>query len=711
MNRTKNIDALFAPRNVALVGASDKNWSARVWENLQRFGFQGAVYPINPGRDSIWGVRCYASLDDLPEPADHLALFLPADQSLQLLEQGGKLGARSATLYAAGFGEGDDAAGRARAEKLRAILDMYGIAATGPNCMGLAVGASGFCTIPDEQIERLAPGPIAVLTQSGMLVQTLSRGVSDAGHTISCIVSCGNQTGLTFADYIDRLADDDRLRVIACYVESVIDGPRFIAAAKKARQCGKTVILVKSGESPAAQAATLAHTGALAGNIAVFDAFAREAGIVRLDNLEDMVEAAAFLATMDRPRGKGVAVMTNSGALRSLATDAADRFGVTLAPLASQTGERILAALPDADVSNPLDTKSTLGSSEYIACIEALHDDPNVDVLLLAEELPRHAGIERKIRNFAALDEWAANRRKKPVAMFSPLSLRETPHMRELRDRFHVLPMLRDLGKTIRTIGRIVAAAPRSASAHTPVAAPAPALASQLRLRARDLSNPTPLNEADSKALLSAYGLATPREEIAAGPSQAAAAAQRIGFPVVLKAVCASLPHKSDAGLVLLGLHNAEAVESAARTLATRCASMGAELEGLLVAQQISGGVEMVLGLHRDPEMGPVVMVGLGGVWLELFKDVAFAPPGLSEADALAAIHETKAASLLAGYRGAPAGDIAALAKAMVAVGRIGIDMGDSLEALDVNPITVTADGAFALDALLVLRGASNSAD
>lgn len=708
MSRTKNIEALFSPRSVALVGASDKNWSARVWENLQRFGYEGQIYPINPNRQEIWGVRCYASLDDLPGPADHLALFVPADPSLDILEQGGSRGAPSATLYAAGFGEGGDAAGLARARRLRAILDATGVAATGPNCMGLAVGRSRFCTIPDEQIELLAPGPVAVLTQSGMLVQTLSRGISDAGLTLSSIVSCGNQTGLAFADYIDALCEDADLRVIACYIESVIDGRAFLAAAEKARRKGKTIVVVKSGESEAARAAALAHTGALAGNMAVFDAFAREAGIVRVDNLEDLVEAAAFLAYADRPKGRGVALMTNSGALKSMATDAADRFGVSMTPLSDETRARIKAALPDADVSNPFDCKRTLASKEYIACVEALHDDPGVDVLLLAEEYPRRPGIERKVKNFAALDAWAATGRTKPVALFSPLSLRETEHMRELRDAYRRLPMLRDIGKTLRTIGRITAAAPAASAPKIRREGAAPAIAATLRAQAAGLDAPTPLNEAVSKQALAAYGVALAREEVVATPAEAVAAARRIGFPVVLKAVCSAVPHKSDAGLVLLRLGDAAAVENGARLLVERCAALGVAAEGILVAQQVTGGIEMVLGVHRDAEMGPAVMVGLGGVWLELFRDVAFAPPDLDEAQARAAIMRTRAGRLLQGYRGSPPCDIDALARAMVAVGRLTIDLGDAIDALDVNPIVATPDGAFALDALLVLRPAEN---
>jgi acyl-CoA synthetase (NDP forming) len=701
MSRASNIEALLSPRSVALVGASDKNWSQRVWHNLQRFGFEGPVYPINPNRREIWGVPCYASVEALPEAPDHVALFVPHEQSLQILEEAGRRGCRSASIYAAGFGEGHDPAGLARAARLSDILDTYSIAATGPNCMGLAVGRSKFCTFPDEQVEPLAPGPVAALTQSGMLAQTVSRGIVDAGLTLAYLISLGNQTGLTFADYISHLADDPELRVITCYIESVIDGPRFLAAAEKARQNGKAVVVVKAGGSEAARAATLAHTGSLAGSTEVFDAFSRRAGIVRVDTLEDMIEAAAFLARLPRPKGRRIAVMTNSGAMKSLLTDAADRHDVILAPLTQETERRILAALPDADVGNPFDTKRTLSTDEYMACVTALHDDPTVDVLLLAEELPRAAGIERKVRNLTALDRWAGEGMAKPVAIFSPVTLRETDYMRGLRREISRLPMLRDLGKTVRTVGRIVAAqAPIAAEASNACAVDV----ERWRSMAKSLKGPTALNEAQSKELLAAYGLRLPREDVVASPQDAIAAATRIGFPVVLKAVSAAVPHKSDAGLVLLGLRNAEAVGQGAESLARRCAALQAPLEGILVAEQVTEGIEMVLGLHRDPEMGPAIMVGMGGVWLELFKDVAFAPPDLDLTLAIEAIATTRASKLLQGYRGGVVANTDALARAMVGLGRMARDLGDCLQAVDVNPILVTRDGAIALDGLVVLQ-------
>ncbi len=709
MSRTKNIGALFAPRNVVLVGASDRNWAPRIWDNLARFGFEGQVYPVNPNRKEIWGTACYASIAELPEPPDHLALFVPKEQTLATLEDAGKLGARSATIFAAGFGEGGDLDGLARADRLRCVLEQYSIAATGPNCMGLAVGRSRFCTFPDEQLQPLSCGPVAALTQSGMLGQTFARGLTDAGLQLAYLISCGNQTGLTFADYIDHLADDPDLKVITCYIESVKDGPAFLAAAMKARANGKTLVVVKAGGSEEARKAALAHTGSLAGSTEVFDAFAQDAGIVRVDTLEDMVEAAAFLARMPRPKGRRIAIMTNSGALKSLATDACATYQVPLAQLETVTGGRMREVLKDADPANPFDSKRTLTTDEYMACVRALHDDPNVDLLLMAEEIPRAAGVERKIRNLAALDAFAGEA-SKPIVAFAPVTLRESDYMGQIRQTLTHLPWMRDVGKTLRTVSRLLPPAITPAMRKRVADPKRTALVAYWKERARALAAPAALSETESKQLLAAYGLQLPQEEVVQDPQSAVEAAQQIGFPVVLKAVSADVPHKSDAGLVLLSLGDADAVRKGADLLQQRCRHLHARLEGILVAEQVQDGVELVLGLHHDPEMGHAVMVGMGGVWLELFKDVAFAPPALDLPRACETIRQTRAHQLLRGYRGSPLRDVDALAQAMVALGDLSFELGDVIEAIDVNPLLVRAQGrgAIALDALVILRPPQN---
>lgn len=717
VNCLMSIVALFHPRNVVLVGASDRpgHWSGRVWANLHRHGFKGRSFAVNPGRAEIFGARCHPSLEALPEAPDHLALFVPADVTLDMLEAGARLGVRSATLFAAGFGEGGDETGRERASRLREILQRTGIAAAGPNCMGLACGSSGLVTIADETLQPLSTGPVAVLTQSGMLTSTIHRALSDRGLGVSHIVSCGNQVGLTFADYIGAIAEDPCVKIVLCYIEMILDAPRFLAACSAARAAGKAVVVVKIGGSEEARAAALAHTGAMVGSLDAFDAVAAPAGVIRVGSLEEAVEAAELLARAPRPRGPRVACMTNSGAMKSLMTEAAQRHGLALPRLSPATEDAIRSAVgADADPANPLDTKKTIPTETYMACVEALGRSGDADLVVLIEELPREAGVARKVANLEALERWAAaaGDDRATVAVLSPLPLADTPYMSELRATLPHLPMLRGLDTTFRMLARLGAST-------TAVAAPErEAIDTALPPRAIRLDANLPprggaLSEPQSKSLIGTAGIRLPREEVVATPAAAVEAARRIGFPVVMKAVSAAIPHKSDAGLVLIGIADDRAAGQAAITLRDRCAHLGAPLEGILVAEQIAGGIEMVLGVHRDAEMGPVLMVGLGGVWLEVMADVAFAPIDLDPAGALAAIARTKAHALLAGFRGAPPRDIAALADAMVGLGRLASAMGERLQAIDINPIVVLNDGngAVALDALVVLRPATGGCE
>jgi acetyltransferase len=713
MSRPRSLERLFNPRNVVLVGASDRpgHWSGRVWLNLERFGFAGRVFPVNPNRTEIWGAACYPDMKSLPEPPDHLAIFVPKERLSQVLSDGIDHGMSGATIYAAGFGEGDDAVGRQLAAELKAQASAAGIAVIGPNCMGLACGKSRFATVPDESLQELAPGAAAVITQSGALCTAINRAINDVGIKLSYLISCGNQTVCTMADYVDYLADDPLLKVILCYVEGLPDAQRFFAATARAHAKGKVTVVVKIGGSDAGRAAALAHTGSLAGNTKAFDTMARYAGIVRLDSLEDGVEAVEYLARAPVPRGERIAVMTNSGALRSLTTEAAERTGTKLAVFSEATRGGLAKILDDPRVSNPVDTKITLPTAQYMACVEAIAAAPEVDVVLVAEDLPREAGLDRKVKNLQALDGFVARRGANggdtgpPIAMFSSLTFNTTEYMAEFRRSLAHVPILREPEKTLRVVRALAAfGARRSVTRPSAGSAGDAALIAAWRARAQKFSKPTALNEADSKALLSAYGIVAPAEKVVSTPEEAVAAARVIGFPVVLKAVAAAVPHKSDAGLVMLGLADAGAVLGAAETLVARCRSLNAPLEGILVAQQVSDGLETVLGIHRDPEVGPVIMFGLGGVMVELFKDVAFGPPQLDRAAASEMIDATRARQLVSGFRGSAACDRTALCDALVNLGRLARDLGDVIEAVDVNPLLVRGEGAFALDALVVLR-------
>jgi len=700
------IERLFHPRNVVLVGASDRpdHWSRRVFDNLKRFRFAGRVMPVNPNRSEIWGTPCFPGLTALPEAPDHLVIFTPAETSLRVLRDGAAAGARSATLYAAGFGEGGDSEGRALAARLRTVLDETGLTIVGPNCMGVACGESSFCSIPDETLQDLAKGPVAVVAQSGAICASLNRSINELGLKVGYFASCGAQIGCKVSDFVDYFAVQPELKVILCYIEGVPDAARFLVAARRAHDNGKTVLAIKIGASETARAFALAHTGSLAGSTEAFEAVAATAGVVRLVSIEDAIEAVELLARCRPPRGPNIAAVTNSGALRNLIAEAADRTGATLATLSDATCQALSEALKQPDITNPLDTKRTIAPGQYVACVEALVNAPEVDIVLTAEELPRDDGAERRVANLRALEGVAqrAATLGKPVAAFTPFITGATDYGRAVRAQIPSVPVMRDIERTLRVM-RTLGAARRIRSDALPVPAESD-LARILRTRAATLDQPTALNEVESKSLLRAYDIPVPKEYLVSTPAEALDAAHRTGFPVVLKAVSAAIPHKSDAGLVLLDCRDDAAVRAAHAQLTARVGALGANLDGILVAQQIAGGTECVLGIHRDPEMGPVLMFGLGGIWVELIRDVSFGAPGLDRDEALAMVKATRAGRLIDGFRGGKPGDRDALLDALVNLGRLAQDLGDVIEAIDINPFLVCERGAFALDGLVVLR-------
>lgn len=714
-----DVEALLNPHNVVIVGATDKpgNWAQRCWRNLGRYGYRGAVYPLNPRREEVWGVRCYRSYAELPEPPDHLAVFVPAPFVEETLREGAAAGARSATVVSAGFDESPDPAAVERGRRLSAAVAELGIAVSGPNCLGNFNGRARFVTMTDNRPQPTEAGPVAVVGQSGGLVMALKRTLEERGMAVGYVVTSGNEAGLKTADYIEYFTADPQTRIIVSYLEAVREPERFLAACAAAREAGKPVIVVKLGTSDHGRAAALAHTGALAGSIAAFDAVAGDAGAVRVATLDDVVEMAEYLLHARLPRGGGLGAMTFSGGLRGVLLDQAEAHGLSFPPLAPKTRKRLEKLLGvGAVIGNPLDSGfGALTSREtYIRCVETMLDDPGVDTLLLQEELLRAPEGGDKEHNMRAVNELAA-RARKPIAFVTMISHGLNDYARNLRDGLRHVAFLQEADKSLRTVRSVISYAMRwsrkGAGKRRRGWATPPAVRRRLD-RTRGGPGPTPLSEVDSKALLRAYGVRTPKERLAGSAAEAARVARGLGFPVVLKAAGAELTHKSDAGGVLLDVRTAAAVRQGYGAILRNVARKagGAAIDGVLVAEQAAGDLELVIGASRDPEMGPVVMFGSGGVSLELYRDVAFAAPTLDEADAEALIARTRAARLIDGYRGAPALDRKAVVKALVAVSRLACDLGRELESIDVNPFVLRPRGGVALDALVVLAGPGRDA-
>lgn len=706
MNGTREkVGALLNPRNIVILGASDRpgNWAQRVWRNLARYEYPGAIYPYNPSRDTVWDTRCYRSFAELPEPPDHLVVLIPAHAVAATLAEAARFGARSATVMTSGFDEAENGGASEAAAQLRRVLDETGLAISGPNCLGNLNARARLMTMPDDRPQRLAAGPVAVIGQSGGIAMAIKRSLEERGVDCGWAITSGNEAGLTTADYIEYFAHQPGVKVIASYLESVHDAARFLAACHQARAAGIPVVVVKLGASGAGRAAALAHTGRLAGAMEAFDAVTRPAGVIRAGNLDAAVEITEYLAHAAPPRVPSIGAVTFSGGLRGMLLDAAEAHGVTFAPLARATRKQLSELMTTgAVVGNPLDAGFAALTSQdaYLSAINIMLADPGVGLLLLQEELPRAPGTERKESNLRAVNEIAA-KSGKPIAFFSMISHGLTDYSRALRAELPNLAFLQETTKALKTVSSLIAFAQAR-----PIGAPpaSPTKYAKNRLTAMLAGKKGARNEFVSKTVLRLYGIRSPDESLVQSESEAVPAAKRIGFPVVLKAVSADLPHKSEAGCVVLGIDNVQQLRDAFQKIIKAAKAHRISPDGVLVAKQVNDGIELALGLHRDPEMGMVIMCGAGGTALELERDVAFGALPLDEAAAEAMISRLRVAKLIAGYRGGPALDKKALLRALLSLSRLAMDAGDHIESVDVNPFLLRRRGGIALDALVVVR-------
>lgn len=707
--RIAQVQALLNPSNIVILGATDKpgNWPQRVWRNLSRYGFKGPVFPMNPSRESVWDTRCFRRFDELPEKPDHVIILVPSRFVADAIRQASQAGARTATVMTSGFGEATGEEAAVLTKTLKQALDETGLAISGPNCLGNFNAYAGMVTLPDERAHRVDHGPVAIVGQSGGLMMAIKRTLEERGIYTGKLVTSGNEMDLTTADYIRYFAGDPDTKVIISYLEAVHDTENFLSACRAAKAAGKPVLVVKLGASDAGRAAAMAHTGALAGSMEAFDAVAGAAGATRMRNLDDIVEATEFFVHAKAPHGSKLGAITFSGGMRGLMLDLATSHGLQFAPLSEVTRKKLEeGAGVGTIIGNPLDAGFTAvtGGDAYLNSVKAMLDDPGVDMLLLQEELPRAPASKIKDTYLRGVNALAAQS-DKPIVYITMISHGLTDYSRELRQELPNVVFMQEMDRSLRTMHSIldgVALQRKAAPAYKP-----PSPARQLLLDA--LLRPgqaATLNEVDSKKLLAAYGITAPREKVASSGDEAVRIARELGFPVVMKLVSAALPHKSDIGGVILNLRSEYEVQAAFNRIETIIASHPAKpkLDGVLVAEQLSGGVELVLGTSFDPEMGPVVLFGSGGVDLELHKDVALAAPQLDMDSALRLIDRTRAGVLTKGYRGRPPLDRHALATALVGLSELAIDAGDRIASIDVNPFMLTPTGGAALDALVVIN-------
>jgi len=710
MTAFRDLSFLLDPQSVAIVGASPKaGWPARIWANLQHFGYPGRVYPVNPNYETMWDMKCYRSLEELPEIVDHAIIIIPAARVVDLLRNSPRALFHSATIYSGGFGEGGDPEGLKRKEFLQGYARERGVRFCGPNCMGLVSTSSRAVFFPDQRLSDMQEGGLAIVSQSGGLLGSLARALVSQAIGLSYFVTSGNELDAELSDYLHHFLQDSKTRVIAAFVEGVRDAEKFLAVAKQALAQSKPIIVLKVGRSAKGRAAALAHTGALAGNDRVFDAACLQNGIIRVNDLDELLNTAElFLHVNKLSAGRRAAFVTFSGGLRGLVSDLAQDVGLELPDL-QPTTESELSGLLDvgAAVGNPLDTGwGGLSSQEtYLRCVNTILADPGIDLLAIQEELPLSGVRPDKESNLLALARIAAES-PKPIAVFSMITQSINDYAREFKARC-VLPFLQGADNTVRVLkhlGGFSEAARRYAQRQVSSTSSLKPLTSTVREK---LTAEKILNEWKAYQIIAEYGIAAAQTFLAADLSEAFRAAETIRYPVALKLNAPEEVHKTELGGVRLNIGGPEELQRAWREMEAvyRNHKPGGTLHGFLVQEMMGGGVETILGAIHDDRFGPAVMFGLGGEFVELYQDVAFRLAPVSRDEAAEMVRSVKGFPLLAGFRGRAPVDMEALCQAIVSLSELVVAGADLIQSIDINPFICLPQGGKAVDAVIITRG------
>jgi acetyltransferase len=670
-----------------------------VLANLRAGGFAGRIIPINHHAATVQGLPARPSIAEVEEPVDLAVVTTPPAGVLAALRDCAAKGVGAAVVITAGFRE-SGAEGRTREAELRSWLRKRPLRVLGPNCLGwirpsARLNATFAPGMPD-------PGGIAFISHSGALAVAILDWARERRTGFSLFASLGNQADLTEADLLEAVAADEETRVVVAYIEGVADGRRFLDVLSRAASA-KPVVVLKAGRTEEGARAVASHTGALAGSDRAFDAAVRQAGAVRVETVEELFALARGLGCQPLPRGRRLVVLTNGGGLGIVATDAARAAGLQVRPLPEPVSERLRAALPPtASLGNPIDLVGDADAARYSHALNAWGGDAAdaALVVLTAQATTDAAGVARAV--VGAVRGWPI-----PVAAAMVGGARVAPGTRVLEDAG--IPCYSFPEPAVRTLAGMALLGERRRAPAAPARIPVDLAAARGRVEALARGAGTP-GLAELLPLLGAYGIPCLPAEPAATPEEAARAAGRHGVPVALKVRSPEISHKTDVGGVRLGVEPAAvAVEARALLARVRAARPGARLDGLLVQPMAPRGVELLLGMTRDPQSGPLVLVGLGGIYVEVLGDTAarLAPIGPGDAEAMLA--ELRMAPALAGFRGLPAVDRAALVGVMCRFAQLVADHPRSLE-IELNPLVATPDAVIAVDARARLAAADPDA-
>ena len=685
------LEAFFAPRSVAVIGASrdPSKVGGSVLANLRSAGFDGRIVPVNARAGTVQGLPAASSVLAVDGEIDLAVIAVPALEVQPALEQCVARGVTGAVVISAGFRE-IGAEGAARETALRTWLSGQPIRVLGPNCLGWIR--------PRRKLNVTfapgmpPPGPIAFISHSGALAVAILDWSRDRRMGFSLFASLGNQADLTETDLLRAVIDDGETSVVAAYLEGVADGRRFFEALRALANV-KPVVVLKAGRSPEGARAVSSHTGALAGSDAAFDAAVKQAGAVRARSIEELFDLARALSTQPLPRGPRLTIVTNGGGLGIVAADAARDAGLHVAPLAPDVRQRLRAALPaTASVANPVDLVGDADAARFANALHALGPDHGSDallVLLTAQAATDSPTVARAI--LAATRDW-----RLPIAAAFVGGARVRPGVQALDEAG--LPCYPFPERAVAALGGLALFAGRRRAG-----GPDRKLGTSVSTRFAG-QRAARLGIPELAPVLAAHGIAVAAPVMAKDEENAAVAAAGVGFPVALKIVSPDISHKTEVGGVRLGLTSPAAVSDAARAMRQRAARErpGARIAGFAVQPMVAPGKELLLGSVRDPQFGPLVMVGFGGIYVEVLRDTATRLAPVDEDEARAMLDELRLAPLLHGVRGEPPVDLAALAGAIARFSQLCADEA-ALTELEINPLVASPAGVVAVDARATL--------
>jgi len=700
-HKLKAIDRMLNPRSIAIVGASSKGgYGGRLLNAVLKAKDRVKVYPVNPNYEEINGVRAYPSIASLPEAPDLVGIVVPYTRVLDVLQECADKKAGSGVIISAGFAERGTDAGLDLQKKVAAFAKTSGFHFTGPNCLGLAnVRDNIWATASSRTLGGLT-GHIALVCQSGATAfgPFLLRAV-DSGIGLSHIISTGNEIDLDFTDFARYLLDDPHTRVIAGFVEGFKNVAKFIAVAKLAAERGKPIVLIKIGRSESGARAARSHTAALTGADALYDAVFRQYGVIRVQDYDELLETAHLFANARKPKKPGIAVVSHSGGISSLTADMLGQAGLDLPALTDRARDGINAILKDFGwAANPADVTGFARRDDFVQIMDYMIEEPEVGTLVIAS-----AGAGNQVDHVIDL----RNRTDKNVAFFWTASRADAGSLSKLKESgIPIFYSPEKLARGLKSLADYHAwRERRAAGAEAPVPPRTPEQATAVgQLRA--LRRPA-LAESESKRLIAAWGVPLPREIAVESADAAVSAAEKLGFPVAMKVDSPEILHKTEAGVVRLGVRGAEETRAVYGEL-MRNAHLHAPgaVNRVLLQEMVTGGVEVIVGVKYDAQLGAMLVFGSGGVMVEVYGDVAMRHCPVTRSEALEMIDEVKGAKLLRGFRGRPAADIEALAGVLVRISQLAVHLEGELVELDVNPLMVLpqGQGVRAVDALAILQ-------